>query len=62
MSWLDANSLAEKEEFEDHLKDCQRVCGPIMQKMHGAGGGDANQGCGGAQAQGGRGPTVEEVD
>ncbi|XP_017486222.1 PREDICTED: heat shock 70 kDa protein cognate 2-like [Rhagoletis zephyria] len=61
MSWLDANTLAEKDEFDDRLKECQRVCGPIMAKMHGAGSGDAGAGKG---AQGGRagGPTVEEVD
>lgn len=61
MSWLDNNTLAEKEEFEDHLKDCQRVCGPVMTKMHGAGGGDS--GAKSSQGSGGRGgPTVEEVD
>lgn len=64
MSWLDSNTLAEKEEFEDHLKDLQRVCGPIMAKMHGAGGqqqqGQANGGGGGGQGH--KGPTVEEVD
>ncbi|XP_011178245.1 heat shock 70 kDa protein cognate 2 [Zeugodacus cucurbitae] len=62
MSWLDANTLAEKDEFDDHLKECQRVCGPVMAKMHGgAGSGDAGAAKG---AQGGRagGPTVEEVD
>lgn len=62
MSWLDANTLAEKDEFDDHLKECQRVCGPVMAKMHGGtGGGDAGAAKG---AQGGRagGPTVEEVD
>lgn len=58
MTWLDSNTLAEKEEFDDHLKECQRVCGPIMAKMHGQGGGEQPSG-----AQGGRsGPTVEEVD
>ncbi|XP_055375883.1 heat shock 70 kDa protein cognate 2 [Condylostylus longicornis] len=57
MSWLDANCLAEKEEFEDHMKDCQRVCGPIMAKMHGHG-----QQQGGGGGSGGSGPTVEEVD
>lgn len=56
MSWLDSNTLAEKEEFEDHLKDTQRVCGPIMAKMHGGGP------QGGQNASSGRGPTVEEVD
>ncbi|XP_055710615.1 heat shock 70 kDa protein cognate 2 [Phlebotomus papatasi] len=56
MSWLDSNTLAEKEEFEDHLKDTQRVCGPIMAKMHGGGP------QGGQNSSSGRGPTVEEVD
>lgn len=64
MSWLDSNSLAEKEEFEHHLKELQKVCGPIMAKMHGGGGGNAGgQQSGQAGGQpGGRGPTVEEVD
>lgn len=61
MSWLDSNTLADKEEFEHHLKELQKVCSPIMAKMHGQGsngqGGD-NQG----GHAGGRGPTVEEVD
>jgi heat shock protein 1/8 len=55
LAWLDANTLAEKEEFEDRLKETQKVCGPIMAKMHQ---GAAN---GGAQPQAGK-PTVEEVD
>lgn len=47
LSWLDSNSLAEKEEFEDKLKELQKNCSPIMTKLH----------------QGGaKGPTVEEVD
>lgn len=61
MSWLDANNLAEKDEFEHKLKELQQVCGPIMAKMHGGAGG-----AGGGQSshhQGPtRGPTVEEVD
>jgi len=63
MSWLDANNLAEKEEFEHQLKELQKVCGPIMTKMHGQAGG-AGAGAGGEHASGpgGRGPTVEEVD
>lgn len=56
MKWLDSNTLAEKDEFEDHLKDLQRVCGPIMAKMHGGGAE------GGQSANGHKGPTVEEVD
>ncbi|KAH8330483.1 hypothetical protein KR067_003928 [Drosophila pandora] len=58
-TWLDKNSLAEKEEYEHHLKDCQRVCSPIMSKIH-AGGASK---CGGKQSTGNAaGPTVEEVD
>ncbi|KAK9505059.1 hypothetical protein O3M35_009208 [Rhynocoris fuscipes] len=52
LSWLDSNSLAEKDEFEDKLKELQSVCSPIMTKLH--------QGAGGGAAKGG--PTVEEVD
>jgi L1 cell adhesion molecule like protein len=54
LSWLDCNTLAEKEEFEDHLKDTQKVCSPIMAKIHSSG--QQQQ-----QQQGGK-PTVEEVD
>ncbi|CAO1422858.1 unnamed protein product [Diamesa tonsa] len=54
LTWLDTNTLADKEEFDDHLKDVQKVCGPIMAKLHGA------QQNGGAQPAGK--PTVEEVD
>ncbi|KAM8705165.1 hypothetical protein ACLKA7_009595 [Drosophila subpalustris] len=57
-SWLDSNTLAEKDEYEHHMKECQRVCGPIMSKLHGAG-----QGPKGKQANSNHsGPTVEEVD
>ncbi|XP_068153115.1 heat shock 70 kDa protein cognate 2 [Drosophila tropicalis] len=52
-SWLDANTLAEKEEYEHHLKESQRVCGPIMSKLHGSTGGSS---------QTKKGPIVEEVD
>ncbi|EDS40616.1 heat shock protein 70 B2 [Culex quinquefasciatus] len=63
MSWLDTNTLAEKDEFEHRLKDCQRVCGPIMAKMHQGGGGAGEGGAtAGGAATGGKGPTVEEVD
>jgi heat shock 70kDa protein 1/2/6/8 len=62
LSWLDSNSLAEKEEFEDHLKDVQRVCGPIMAKMHGGNAGAKGNPTFGQGQQQQRGPTVEEVD
>ncbi|KAI5754203.1 heat shock 70 kDa protein cognate 2-like isoform X2 [Diaphorina citri] len=47
LTWLEGNSLAEKEEFEDRLKTLQQTCTPIMTKLHQAGG---------------KGPDVEEVD
>nr|URW69979.1 heat shock protein [Bemisia tabaci] len=47
LTWLDTNSLAEKEEYEEKLKDLQKDCAPVMTKLH---------------QQGGKGPTVEEVD
>jgi len=72
--WLDANQLAEKEEFESQQKELEAVCNPIMTKMYqGAGGmpggmpagfpgaGGAPPGAGGA-AGAGAGPTIEEVD
>lgn len=52
LSWLDSNQLAEKDEFEDKLKELQKECSPIMMKLH-----QGAQGAGGP-----KGPTVEEVD
>nr|CAD7449112.1 unnamed protein product [Timema bartmani] len=56
LAWLDANTLAEQEEFESKLKDLQKDVGPIMVKLH-----QGPQGPQGA-APGAKGPTVEEVD
>jgi len=71
--WLDANQLAEKEEFESQQKELEAVCNPIMTKMYqgtggvpggmpggfpGAGGPPGSGGAPGA----GAGPTIEEVD
>ncbi|XP_055374041.1 major heat shock 70 kDa protein Ba isoform X4 [Condylostylus longicornis] len=52
VKWLDNNTLAEKEEYEDKMKELSKVCSPIMTKLHQAGG------FGGSRS----GPTVEEVD
>jgi L1 cell adhesion molecule like protein len=39
MKWLDANQLAEKEEFEEKQKELEGVCNPIVTKLYqGAGG------------------------
>lgn len=71
ISWLDGNQLAEKEEFEDKLKELESTCNPIIAKMYqgegGAGfpGADAFGGASGAagdEGASGPGPKIEEVD
>uniref|UniRef100_A0A1I7Z6U8 Hsp70-like protein n=1 Tax=Steinernema glaseri TaxID=37863 RepID=A0A1I7Z6U8_9BILA len=64
LSWLDGNQAAEKEEFEHHQKELEGVANPIMTKLYQQGGAAPGAGgmpAGGA-AQGGAGPTIEEVD
>lgn len=64
LSWLDSNLLAEKDEINFKLQEVQKVCTPIMSKLHGSGGADA-AGPGapkGARAGQSGGPTIEEVD
>ncbi|CAL5367186.1 unnamed protein product [Camellia sinensis] len=63
--WLDANQLAEADEFEDKVKELESICNPIIAKMYqGAGGGDM----GGAMDEdgpsggSGAGPKIEGVD
>jgi len=72
IKWLDANQLADKEEFEHKQKDIERICNPIVTKLYqGSGGapppgfpgaGGAAPGAGGAAPGAGSGPTIEEVD
>lgn len=72
ISWLDGNQLAEKDEFEDKMKELEGICNPIIQKLYAAGGaapggaapgGAPDMGGMGGDAPGaGQGPTVEEVD
>merc|ERR1711915_580141 len=73
IKWLDANQLAEVEEFNDKQKEVEAVCNPIITKLYGAAGGAPGGmpdmggmgGAGGAApggGQGGAGPTIEEVD
>ncbi|XP_046463245.1 heat shock 70 kDa protein cognate 4 [Daphnia pulex] len=71
IKWLDANQLADKEEFEHKQKEIERVCNPIVTKLYqGAGGAPPNFSAGGGAAPGagapgagsGSGPTIEEVD
>ncbi|GJQ73684.1 hypothetical protein Trydic_g14022 [Trypoxylus dichotomus] len=50
--WLDSNQTAEKDEFEYRLKELQKICTPIMTKLHSGTGDKSGQ----------DGPTIEEVD
>nr|CBM42048.1 heat shock protein-70kDa [Alvinella pompejana] len=71
IAWLDANQLAEKDEFEHQQKELEKICMPIITKLYQAGGagsmpsgmpGGMPGGAGGASGAGGSGPTIEEVD
>ena len=39
IKWLDANQLAEIEEFKDKQKEVESVCNPIITKLYGGAGG-----------------------
>merc|ERR1711863_132457 len=75
IKWLDANQLAEVEEFQDKQKEVEGVCNPIITKLYQSAGGagmpdmggmpgGGMPGAGGAAPGGGSGagPTIEEVD
>lgn len=69
VEWVDANQLAEKDEFEAKMKELEGVCNPIIQRMYagaagGAGGMPDMGGAapGGDAGAGGAGPKIEEVD
>ncbi|KAL3070390.1 hypothetical protein niasHS_007934 [Heterodera schachtii] len=62
LKWLDGNQLAEKEEFEDQLREAQRVCSRVLAKLHQAQGAPAQNGGAGNYGQQKSGPRVEEVD
>ena len=74
IKWLDANQLAEVDEFQDKQKEVESVCNPIITKLYQAAGGAPGgmpdmggmPGAGGAAPGGGAGgaggPTIEEVD
>jgi len=78
IEWLDANQLAEVEEFTDKLKEVEEICNPVITAMYqaagaagappGAEGGMPDMGgMGGGMPTGGAGgdgpgPKIEEVD
>ncbi len=57
--WLSANQEAEKDEYDTHLKDLQKICDPIIGKFYQQSGG-ANQG--GAGTTGGDSDSEEPED
>merc|ERR1711972_1245139 len=74
IKWLDANQLAEVDEFQDKQKEVEGVCNPIITKLYQQAGGAGGMpdmggmpggmpGAGGAPPSGGSGsgPTIEEV-
>jgi len=74
LKWMEANQLAEKEEFEHKLKEVEKICAPVMTKLYGGAGPGGMPGAGGMPGgfpgAGGpqpgpgssAGPTIEEVD
>jgi len=73
IKWLDANQTGEKEEFDQHLKELESVCAPIITKLYQGAGGMPNGMPGGmgagmpggfssSEAKDQAGPTIEEVD
>ncbi len=63
LRWLENNTLAEKEEIEDKMQYLQKVCSPIMSKMHGQTNSKMGEaGCGAGATKQSQGPTIEEVD
>jgi len=63
ITWLDANQLAEKDEFTDKQKEIESSLKTLIEKIYSAGGGAAGPtGGSGAAGAGGKEPTIEEVD
>ncbi|XP_028095451.1 heat shock cognate 70 kDa protein 1-like [Camellia sinensis] len=63
IQWLDANQLAESDEFEDKMKELEGICNPIIAKMYQGAGGAAMDDDDAPPAGGsGAGPKIEEVD
>ena len=69
IKWLDANQLAEVEEFNDKQKEVEGICNSIITKLYqGAGGMPDMEGvmpgagaAPGAGEAGDAGPTIEEI-
>ncbi|KAL5710909.1 hypothetical protein ACHQM5_021418 [Ranunculus cassubicifolius] len=66
IQWLDANQLAEVDEFEHKLKELEGVCNPVIASAYQGAGANMNSEGGmdedGPSAGTGPGPKIEEVD
>ena len=60
IKWLDENSGASKEQFEEKQKECESIVNPILTSMYGNIAGES--GMGKQFSSSNTGPTVEEVD
>ena len=60
LSWLDGNSLADKDEYDHKLHELQKLCSPLMTKLHSTGSSSSSSSA--QPSSSGCGPTVEEVD
>ncbi|XP_040046661.2 heat shock 70 kDa protein 1 [Gasterosteus aculeatus] len=60
VAWLENNQLAEKEEYQHKQEELEKVCNPVISKLHQ--GGRPAASCGEQARAGSQGPTIEEVD
>ncbi|EDW76820.1 uncharacterized protein Dwil_GK20316, isoform B [Drosophila willistoni] len=65
ISWLDANQLADKQEYEHKQQELERICNPIITRLYQNSGAPPQQSSTNEEASSagaGGGPTIEEVD
>uniref|UniRef100_A0A6I8N1U0 Heat shock 70 kDa protein 1-like n=1 Tax=Ornithorhynchus anatinus TaxID=9258 RepID=A0A6I8N1U0_ORNAN len=62
LAWLEANQLAEKDEYDHKRKELEQVCHPIVTRLYQGEGAAAGRGFTPPKEGGGGGPTIEEVD
>nr|AHB34936.1 heat shock protein 70 [Octopus vulgaris] len=58
IQWIDNNSLADTDEFTYKLQEAQKICSPIMSKLHTSSSSNNNH----CPSQASSGPTIEEMD
>ncbi|CAF4847848.1 unnamed protein product, partial [Rotaria sp. Silwood1] len=57
LKWIETNRLVEKDEFEHNLKEMEKICSPIMEKLH-----NNEQFTESTSKSHTNGPTIEELD